>query len=124
MNNSTIILLLIIYVIGLIATTLIVNTNRFKKSFEKIDDRKLIEQNVHAKYLRKRILIIQYAVVIPLLALSLAMPKLRALFLPGLILFLSAMILRRFFSGLELSSSTEIEFRKFKKDDANKQQPG
>jgi len=119
MNNSIIILLFVIYVIGLIATTFIVKTSRFKKSFENIEDRKLVEQNVQSKYLRKRILIIQYAIIVPLLALGVAMPKLRPLILPALILFLSAIILRKFFSGLELVTTTEMEYRKFKKDKAD-----
>lgn len=119
MNDTIMLLLFIIYIIGLIATTFIVKTSRFKKFYENIEDRKLVEQNVQAKYLRKRILIIQHAVVVPLLVLGLAMPKLRFLFFPALIIFLSAIILRKFFSGLELVTTVEIEYRKFKKDKAD-----
>lgn len=117
--NTWIMIVLIIYVIGLFATSFFVRTNRFKKSYENIEDRKLVELNVQAKYFRKRMLIIQYAIGAPLLVLGFAVPELRLLILPVLIIFLSLIIVRKFFSGLELVATTEIEYRKFKKDKAD-----
>lgn len=107
------------FVAGLIAMTFAVNSQRMKTYYKNIEDRKLVEQNVHAKYLKKRILIIQYAVVVPLFVLIAAIPRLRMLFYPAIIIFLCALIIRKLFAGVDLVTTTEIEYRKFKKDKAD-----
>jgi hypothetical protein len=123
MNKMIILILLLSFAAVLFYITYAFKSQRLKKYYENIDDRNLVEQNVQAKFLGRRILIIQYAVVIPLFGLGAAMPRLQVLFLPAIIIYLCAILLRKFCDGLELATTTELEYRKFKKDKTDSQQP-
>jgi len=119
--NYTIMLVIILLFIALsIAVSFIVNSQHTRTFYRNIDDRKLVEANVRARYLKKRILISQYTIFVLLLVL-IAITRLRMLFYPALIIFLCLLLLRGFFAGLDILTTTEIEYRKFKKDKANSQ---
>jgi hypothetical protein len=116
--NYTIMLIIILLFIALsIAASFIVNSRHMKTHFKSLDDHRLIEAHVRARYLKKRIFISQYSIFVLLLVL-IAVTRLRMLFYPALILFLCLLLLRGFFAGLDLLTTTEIEYRKFKKDKA------
>jgi len=120
MNYTIVLIIMLLFTAALIAMKFIVNSKQMKNNYRNIDDRKLIEINVGVRHLKTRLLISQYGIFVLLLVLMVLM-RLWELFYPAIILFLCLFLLREFFAGLYILTTTEIEYRKFKKDKANSQ---
>jgi hypothetical protein len=120
MNFTILLIILLLFIAGSIAVSLIVNPQHTKNFYSNIDDHKLIEANVRSRYLKKHLLIIQY-VIFALLIILMAIWRLWKLFYPALIFFLCLLLLRGFFARLHILTTTEIEYRKFKKDKSDSQ---
>jgi amino acid transporter len=115
MVNYTIMFIVVIFFIAIaIIATFLVNSQRMKTHFENLGQRKLIEVNIRARDVRKRLLYLQYAILV-LLLVTVALTRLWMLLYPALILFLFLFVLRGIYASLDVLTATEIEYRKDKK---------
>jgi phosphatidylglycerophosphate synthase len=115
MVNYKIMFIVVIFFIAIaIIATFLVNSQRMKTHFENLGQRKLIEVNIRARDVRKRLLYLQYAILV-LLLVTVALTRLWMLLYPALILFLFLFVLRGIYASLDVLTATEIEYRKDKK---------
>jgi hypothetical protein len=91
-----------------------------RKKFAQMDDRKLVEANVRARMMQRSLHLTAYLGLLPFLYVYLIIYRQEVTTnLPGLVLmvFLVGDAGARFFRKIELLAMTELEFRKFKKDE-------
>jgi len=120
MNITILVIIFLLFIAGKIALSYAVNAQSTKTYYRNIEDHKLVEANVRANYSKKYLLITQYAICLLFIVLIVVI-RLRELVYPTIILFLCFLLLRGVFTHLEILTTTEIEYRKFKKDKANNQ---
>jgi DMSO reductase anchor subunit len=109
-----------LFVISVLSVGLPPAKRHYEEHYRKIDDRKLVEANVTARMMRKRLQIFTWVIPIPL-ALVLTIVRDQSL-TTGLLCIMilsifSGQSARHVFWQIERITASELEYRKFKKAD-------
>ena len=101
-----------------------------KKRYQNMQDRDLVACNTKARIMKRRFHFTAYLGAVPIFLLTSVLPKLGfSLCVFGLFIMFGFLVMSRFFKAIEDVTTSEMDFRKFKRDtetpnQAMHQQPG